>query len=136
MKIARRTMKVEVPAVAMGDIIFNLLVFFFILANANDDSQLKWERASTPKIEEVGQARVRVTVDEENKVYVNGRQVGVDQVKDEIDGLLGNAPLGQRTVMLRIHKNTQAVTFEPIIEAVSQVGGELVHVLTEDKPGG
>jgi biopolymer transport protein ExbD len=135
MKIARRTLKVEVPTVAMGDIAFNLLVFFFILANANDDSNLKWTRARTPaKIEEVGAARVRVTVDEDYKVYVNGRQVSTAQVQAAVEELLGEAPAGQRTVLLKIHKDAQASLFEPIIEGVSQAGGELVHVLEEEKP--
>ena len=47
MKIARKRLKAEVPSVAMGDIAFNLLMFFVILARAQDDSHLKWEPAAT-----------------------------------------------------------------------------------------
>ena len=40
---------------------------------------------------------------------------------------------GKRAVLLKIHRETLAATFEPIMEAVSQAGGDLVHVLTEEK---
>ena len=40
MKVATRKFKVEVPSVAMGDIAFNLLVFFVILARAQDDVEV------------------------------------------------------------------------------------------------
>ena len=47
MKIIRKKHKVEVPSVAMGDIAFNLLIFFVILARATDDSHLNWTPASS-----------------------------------------------------------------------------------------
>jgi biopolymer transport protein ExbD len=50
----------------------------------------------------------------------------------KIQELLGNEEQGKRTVLLKIHKDTQAAIFEPIIEAVSQAGGDLVHVLAEE----
>jgi biopolymer transport protein ExbD len=51
-----------------------------------------------------------------------------------IEDLLGDAPPGKRTVLLKVHKETLAQRFEPIIEAVSEAGGDLVHVLEEKKP--
>lgn len=133
MKIGRRKLRVEVPTVAMGDIAFNLLVFFVILARAQDDSHLQWEAAKTAKVENVGQASVSVTVDRENRLYLNGRRIGERDLAPNIEKLLGDAPVGKRVVLLKIHKETLAATFEPILEAVSQAGGELVHVLEEDK---
>ena len=47
--------------------------------------------------------------------------------------VLGNAPAGKRTILLKIHKETLAGRFEPILEAVSQAGGEIVHVVEEEK---
>ena len=37
---------------AMGDIAFLLLIFFVILARAQDDSHLKWEPAEDPELEQ------------------------------------------------------------------------------------
>lgn len=139
MKIPRRTMKTGVPTLAMGDIAFTVLIFFVILARADDDSHLVWDPAKTPKVEKAGFARVKVVVTKPAKandppqVYLNGREIGITGLAQEIEKLLGNAPKGERTVFLKIHKTTQAATFEPIIEAVSEAGGELVHVLEEER---
>jgi biopolymer transport protein ExbD len=137
MKVARKTFKVEVPSVAMGDIAFNLLIFFVILARAQDDSRLKWEPASTPyQMEKADGARARLVIDVNNKLYLNGGEVSaadVSRLAKEIEKLLGDAPAGKRAVVLKIHKATLAQRFEPIIEAVSEAGGELIHVLEEKR---
>jgi biopolymer transport protein ExbD len=133
MKVARKKMNCEVPSVAMGDIAFNLLVFFVILAKGSDDSHLKWQPAVTPKVESIGSARCSIIVDVNRALYFNGQKIGIAQLKAEIEKELGNAPAGNRTVLLKIDKATNASQFEPIIEAVSEAGGELIHVLQEKK---
>jgi len=133
MKIRRRRLEAGIPVVAMADIAFNLVLFFIILARTQDDSYLKWKPAGSTKVEAIGQSRISVTVDEENKVYLNGVQKGVGELTAGIEQLLKAEPSGKRTVLLKIHKEPLAATFEPIIEAVSQAGGDLVHVLTEER---
>lgn len=133
MKIARRGSKAEVPSVAMGDIAFNLLIFFVILARAQDDSHLKWEPAATTKVESTGPAKVSIVVDRENRLHLNGREIGAGQLSGEVSKMLGDAPAGQRAVLVKVHKETLAQRFEPVIEAVSEAGGELYHILEETK---
>ena len=133
MKLARKKHQCEVPSMAMGDIAFNLLIFFVILARAQDDSHLQWQAAATPKVENAGNSRVSVLVDRDSKLYLNGKEMGVGQLSAGITKALGNAPAGERTVLLKVHKETLAQRFEPIIEAVSEAGGDLVHILEEDK---
>jgi len=133
MKIARGKLKVEVPSVAMGDVAFNLLIFFVILARAQDDSHLKWQAAVTPKVEPTDHARASVLVDVNNRLYVNGQEIGISQLASELTELLKDAPAGDRIVLLKVHRATQAQRFEPIIEAISEAGGDLVHVLEEKK---
>ena len=84
MKIPRKKFKAEVPSVAMGDIAFNLLIFFVILARAQDDSHLKWQPASTPKVEAVKSAGVSVVVDIDSKLYLNGQEIGESQLAEAI----------------------------------------------------
>ena len=133
MKIQRKAVRAEVPSTAMGDIAFNLLIFFVILARANDDSFLNWQPARAKNLEAAGYAKVSVLIDGDSKLYLNGRQVGMAQLSAQIGELLGDAPAGQRTVLLKIHREAQALYFEPVIEAVSEAGGDLVHVLEELK---
>ena len=47
--------------------------------------------------------------------------------------MLADKQPGQRTVLLKVHKDTPAATFELVIDAISQAGGELTHVLEKDK---
>ena len=131
MKIKRRAVRADVPSMAMGDIAFNLLIFFVILARAQDDSHLHWEPATAIEITASATAKVVVLIDSDNRFYVNGQQVGETQLAGEIDALLGDAPAGDRTVMLKAHKDAQAMYFEPVIEAISEKGGDLVHVLEQ-----
>ena len=129
MKIKRRSSQAEVPSMAMGDIAFNLLIFFVILARAQDDSHLHWEPATAAEITASATAKVVVLIDSDNRFYVNGNQVGESQLAGEIEALLTDAVAGDRTVVLKAHKDAQAMYFEPVIEAISEKGGELVHVL-------
>ncbi len=129
MKIKRRSSQAEVPSMAMGDIAFNLLIFFVILARAQDDSHLHWEPATAAEITASATAKVVVLIDSDNRFYVNGNQVGESQLASEIEALLADAVAGDRTVVLKAHKDAQAMYFEPVIEAISEKGGELVHVL-------
>jgi len=50
-----------------------------------------------------------------------------------IEALLKKAPAGKRTVLLKVHQEVMAQRFEPILEAVSEAGGDLVHILEENK---
>ena len=61
---------------AMGDIAFNLLIFFVILARAQDDSHLQWTPAEAKNLQQAGNSIVSVLIDTENKLYLNGQEIG------------------------------------------------------------
>lgn len=133
MKMKRKKMKVEVPSMAMGDIAFNLLVFFVILARAQDDSHLQWTPAKARNIESAGNSKISIVIDKENKLFLNGQETPVGQLAKAVEAQLGALPAGQRTVLLKVHSDISAQRFEPVIEAISQAGGDLVHILEEEK---
>lgn len=118
---------------AMGDIAFNLLIFFVILARAQDDSHLQWTPAKAGNLEQAGHSMVSVVVDNENKLYLNGQEIGVSQLAGAIEVQLGDAVVGERTVLLKVHEDAVALRFEPVIEAVSEAGGDLVHIVDDVK---
>lgn len=132
MKIKRKASRAEVPSMAMGDIAFNLLIFFVILARAQDDSHLQWNPALAENLENAGHSRISIVVDKDNKLYLNGQEIGVSSLADAVESHLENVPFGERTVLLKIHDQTLAQRFEPVIEAVSEAGGELVHIVEDD----
>ncbi len=117
----------------MGDIAFNLLVFFVILAKAQDDSHVQWKPASSAKVEASNKSVVSIAIDIHSKVFLNGQEIGLDQLTPAIEKRLGDAPAGQRTVMLKIDKQAQALKFEKVLAAASEAGGEIVHILQENK---
>ncbi len=118
---------------AMGDIAFNLLIFFVILAKATDDSHLTWQPASAKELESAGASTVSVLIDIKQKVYLNGQPIGIPQLADRITEMLGESPPGERTVLLKAHRETPANFFQPVIEAISEAGGDLVHILDEER---
>lgn len=133
MKMKTQKMKVEVPSVAMGDIAFNLIIFFVILAKAQDDSHLQWNPASTPKVEPTKQSKASIVIDTNNQLYLNGGEIGVSELPQRLEELLGKSPAGDRVVLLKVDKEILAQRFEKVIEAISEAGGELVHILQEQK---
>lgn len=133
MKIKRRAIRADVPSMAMGDIAFNLLIFFVILARAQDDSHLQWTPAEARNIESAGHSVISVLIDTDEKLYLNGQPVGESGLEMKIEELLGDLPVGERIVLLKVHRDATALRFEPVIEAISSAGGELVHIVEEDR---
>ena len=133
MKFKRRKLSIIPPYVAMADIAFNLVLFFLILAKTQDDSHLQWVPAKASETKQFTNAKVSITVDNNDKVYLNGEEIGIRGLADRVARELGDKPPAERIVLLKIHKDTLAKTFNPIMEAVSQAGGEVVHVLDEEQ---
>ena len=132
MKIPKRSFEASVPSMAMGDIAFLLLIFFVILARAQDDSHLQWEPAADEELEQAKNYKASVEIDVKNETFLNGRPIAQAQLSDALADLLGNAPQNKRTVLLKVHKDATAIHFEPVIEAVSESGGEIHHVLEKE----
>lgn len=133
MKIPKRSFEASVPSMAMGDIAFLLLIFFVILARAQDDSHLQWEPAADQELEQAKNYKASVVIDADMKTHLNGRPIGQSQLADALTSLLGNAEASKRTVLLKVHKDATAIHFEPVIEAVSKSGGEIHHVLERER---
>ena len=133
MKIPKRSFEASVPSMAMGDIAFLLLIFFVILAKAQDDSHLRWEPAVDEELEQASNYKASVVIDVKNKTYLNGRPIAQAQLEGALSDLLGDAEPTKRTVLLKVHKDATVLQFEPVIEAVSKSGGEIHHVLEQER---
>ena len=134
MIVKRRKMDAAIPAMAMGDIAFLLLIFFVILARARDDSHLQWKPAPGQELSRPQTMNASVVIDKHNATYLNGRKIpSVTSLGGDLKKILGENPAGRRTVMLKVHHEVTAVYFEPVIEAISEAGGELHHILKEEK---
>jgi len=114
---------------AMGDIAFLLLIFIVLLARARDDSHLVWQPAIGTELVKPASQKASVVIDKQNITHLNGRPTLPENLAAELTSLLGELSSGNRTVLFKAHKDVIAKFFEPAIEAVSEAGGELHHVL-------
>jgi biopolymer transport protein ExbD len=78
MKIQRRTFTASIPSFAMGDIGFLLLIFFVILARAQDDSHVQWDPAKLKELQMTGTPLANVAIDTQSKVFLNGRKISAE----------------------------------------------------------
>ncbi len=134
MKLPRKKLTASVPSFAMGDIGFLLLIFFVILARAQDDSHVRWQPAKLKEVEMVASPRASITIDTGFKNYLDGREISTDALPAALSQILGDTPSGKRYVFLKVHKEAKALHFEPIIAAISEAGGDLVHILEPEQP--
>ncbi|MBC8149405.1 biopolymer transporter ExbD [Akkermansiaceae bacterium] len=133
MKLQRKKLTASIPAFAMGDIGFLLLIFFVILARAQDDSHVRWQPANLKEADMVASPLASVTIDTGFKTYLDGKEISTDELAGALTNLLGEAPSGQRNVFLKVHKEAKASHFEPVIAAISEAGGDLIHILEPEE---
>jgi biopolymer transport protein ExbD len=133
MKIQRKKLTASVPAFAMGDIGFLLLIFFVILARAQDDSHIQWQPARLDKVEMAPTPLASVAIDTGSKTYFDGREISPDELAGRLSAVLGDAPAGQRHVFLKVDREAKAAVFEPVIAAISEAGGDLIHILEPEE---
>ena len=117
----------------MGDIGFLLLIFFVILARAQDDSHIQWQPTKLKDVEMVAAPLASVAIDTGFKTYLDGKEISPDELASTLTTLLGDAPSGHRHVFLKVHKEAKASHFEPVIAAISEAGGDLVHILEPEE---
>lgn len=135
MKLPRKKLTASVPTFAMGDIGFLLLIFFVILARAQDDSHIQWQPARLNNIEMAPAPLASVVIDTGSKIYLDGKEISAEELALKLSTVLGDAPAGRRHVFLKVDREAKAAVFEPVIAAVSEAGGDLIHILEpEDKP--
>ncbi len=117
----------------MGDIGFLLLIFFVILARAQNDSHLQWEPVRMDKVEMAAAALATVTIDSGYKTYLDGKEIAPEEIAAGLSEILGDTPAGERNVFLKVHKEAKATHFEPVIAAISEAGGDLIHILEPEE---
>ncbi len=133
MKLQRRKLTASVPSFAMGDIGFLLLIFFVILARSQNDSHIQWQPAELKDIEMSAAPRATVSIDTGYKTYLDGKEISTDELASALSAVLGDTPAGQRNVFLKVHREAKATHFEPVIAAISEAGGDLVHILEPEE---
>ncbi len=74
-----------------------------------------------------------VTIDSGYKTYLDGKEISPEEIAAALSTILGDAPAGQRNVFLKVHREAKASHFEPVIAAISEAGGDLIHILEPEE---
>jgi len=124
----------SVPTASMGDIAFLLLIFFILVSNYVKESGIKYKPAAAREVESLKEARVSVVLDEEGRIYLQGKQVSdAKAIEWGVAALIANAKTADgKLVMLKCDKDVDRTKFEPVIEAISKAGGVIVAIGTKN----
>ena len=133
---SRRSTKllVDVPAVASGDIAFNLIVFFLVCASTQPDTG---RPQLLPKSDQTQQQQQdeHLTVDlKRNAILINGDPVKSNEVKARVKAkLAGKSRPDDRVVIV---KSADDVPYHAWIEVTTQIedaGGIITLQLEEER---
>jgi biopolymer transport protein ExbD len=117
---------IMIPVASMGDIAFLLIIFFMLTSNFMKESDIKLEEAQAPDIEEMKDSQLSVSVDEEGKVYLQGAEISVNNLRGEVEAFIADKE--DKTVMLKIDKNLKEEQFGDIFLELSNSGAEIALI--------
>ena len=132
----RRTSKllVDVPAVASGDIAFNLIVFFLVCASTQPDTGRPQMLPKSEQQQQQQQDEHLIVELKRNAVLVNGDPVKTIEVKARVIAkLTGKTRMEDRVVIV---KSAKDVPYHNWIEVTSQIedaGGIITLQLEEER---
>lgn len=137
MKFRRSTkLLVDVPAVASGDIAFNLIVFFLVCASTQPDtgrSQILPKSEQTQQQQQQQDEHLTVEL-KRNAVLINGDPVKVSEIKARVKAKLSGKSRPEDRVV--IVKSADDVPYHAWIEVTSQIedaGGIITLQLEEER---
>ena len=134
---SRRTTKllVDVPAVASGDIAFNLIVFFLVCASTQPDTGRPQMLPKSDQTQQQQPQNEHLTVElKRNAILINGDPVKLNEVKARVKAkLVGKSRLEDRVVIV---KSADDVPYHAWIEVTTQIedaGGSITLQLEEER---
>jgi biopolymer transport protein ExbD len=121
----RKRIQPMIPIASMGDIAF-LLIIFFLLTSQMKESHIELELPANPLLEEMEPTHVSIAVDDTGQVYLEGIAIHLDSLEPGVSALLEDRT--DPTVIVRIDKKLAYAEYGPVIQAVSEAGGDVVLV--------
>ena len=116
----------------MGDIAFNLLIFFVILAKSQDDSHLQWTPSKVEEIERGKHSRVTVVIDNKNSIFLNGQEVSLMSLSQDIENQLQGVQGQDRVVQFKIHRDAPFRIYAQAFEAIGKAGADAFIIVEKE----
>jgi len=124
-------MKAIVPTASFADIAFLLNIFFMVTSNFIKEGHIKLTQPHSPEIQAMKESQISVALDRNGELWLQGKLCPVGVLEAAVKALI--AELGQKTVMLKIDKDTRQEKYGPVFLALSRAGAELALIGQKDK---
>lgn len=130
MKRRSRRKHPYIPTASMGDIAFLLIIFFMLCSNFVKEASITLTPPRSDDLEKVKETPVSVSVDEQGKIYLQGKEmVDAEAVEWGVAALLsGKTTREDRTVMFKCDQGVTRAVFEPLLNAIASGGGIIAAV--------
>jgi len=112
----------------MGDIAFLLIIFFMLLSEFAKDKDIQYDPATSEYVEKTEEpAALRVAIDENGVLYVDGKQVqSAEDIRARVEiALADTVSDSQRHIHLKVDRDQPQSSYMPVIEAITEGGGVL-----------
>jgi len=129
----KRRAQPTVPLTSMADIAFLLIIFFILTTTFMKEPPVPVDLPEDPKIEDVEESELIVTMDKQGRVYLNGVQTTTDGLEGELSGLLPTQET--KLVHVKIDRSLQRSEFEPVLIGISEAGGLIAPLGDPGAPG-
>jgi len=120
----RKKMKVMIPLASMGDIAFLLIIFFMVVSSFMKNKQ-QFDPAGSQYVQSVDAAQIAVTLDEDERLWIQGQEVTAAQIGAVVETLVEQHP-HDTLVHVNVHKEHEWDVCRPVIEALSATGVKFV----------
>ncbi|MEQ9010123.1 biopolymer transporter ExbD [Algiphilus sp.] len=132
MKMRRHSQPSEdsgIDLTPMLDVVFIMLIFFIVTTTFVREAGINVNRPSAQTAERMDEQTILVAISSENEIYIDGRQVGINGLRAEIERLKGQSP--DATVVVQADREAGAGIMVQVMDQARLAGARNVSVAAE-----
>jgi biopolymer transport protein TolR len=118
----------EINVTPLVDVVLVLLIIFMVTAPVLQ-SGIEVAVPHTKTVKEITEERLVITIDREQRVFLNNEPININQISDEIHKKVRD-PEGQ-AIYVRADENVPFGAFATVMDAVKQSGITNVSIVTQ-----
>jgi len=110
----------EINITPMLDVVFILLIFFIVTASFVKEAGIQVDRPSAVRAEPKPRANILIAISPTNEIWIQKRRVDVEQVRSNIERLLGETP--EASVLVQADRKSRNGLFVSIYDQAKEAG--------------
>ena len=126
---SRLKLKTGVEMVAVADVVFLLLTYFLLNSTIGKSETLKISLPKSISAKPEASSNIIVSVDESNKIFLDGKQVELDELGSALKGKIKN--MEESPVIIKGDKNSSYQTVISVMDKINQAGITNFNLATE-----